>query len=166
MSAAHQSPTPLPPLSSMLQGLGWYGLPASAQELARIIGLPLTLELVDWLGGCTLRVPLGTTPQGRKVLEDIARRLGAPAAAALARRYAGTEVYIPNCKQALAKARDAALLRDRDTMAAQGISERQIVKTLAQRYRLAERTVWRTLKRGVPFDLPQQRQASLLDDLS
>lgn len=165
MSAAQPSLAPLPPLSSMLQGLGWYGLPASAQELARTIGLPQALELVDWLGGCTLRVPLGTTPQGRKVLDDIAQRLGAPAAAALARRYAGTEVYVPNCKLALAKARDAALVRDRDLLAAQGVTERQIVKVLAQRYRLAERTVWRTLKRGVPFDQQPQRQGSLLDSL-
>lgn len=100
-------------------------LPPSAQELARLLGLPATLKLVENYGGLTLRIPYGETPLGRAMLADIAKRVDHDTARALARKYAATELYIPNCKLALVKVRDAAILRDRAELAEQGLHDMQ-----------------------------------------
>ena len=149
--------------TTSLKTLDFALLPPSAQELARVIGLSAALTMVDYYGGLTLRIPHGETEQGRTMLADIVKHIGEPAAKALAQKYAATDVYIPNCKPAMQRARDAALLADRKNLAMDGLSERQIVTCLAIRYRLTERTIWRTLKRPAPPvpALPQQ-QASLL----
>lgn len=137
-------------------------LPPSAQELARLLGLPATLKLVENYGGLTLRIPYGETPLGRAMLADIAKRVDHDTARALARKYAATELYIPNCKLALVKVRDSAILRDRAELAERGLSERQLVQVLALRYRLSDRYIWRILKKPPPAASPAQRQGSLL----
>lgn len=138
-------------------------LPPSAQELARTIGLPSALKMVEMYGGLTLRIPHGETPQGRAMLEDITKNIGDAPARALAQRYAGTALVIPNCKLSLQKARDAALHKDRDALAREGLTERQLVQCLTLRYRLTERYVWRILKKPTPdIPEPQMQQASLL----
>lgn len=83
--------------------------------------MPATLKLVENYGGLTLRIPYGKTPLGRAMLADIAKRVDHDTARALARKYAATELYIPNCKLALVKVRDAAILRDRAELAEQGL---------------------------------------------
>ncbi len=60
---------------------------------------------------------------------------------------------------ALLRARNAALLADRQTLTRQGLSERQIVQCLALRYGLSERSVWDIYKKPAP---PPPAQASLL----
>jgi len=138
-------------------------LPPSAQELARVLGLPAALQMIEYYGGLTLRIPHGETPQGKAMLSDIAKYIGDAPAQALAHKYAATDLYIPNCKQAMQKARDAAMLEDRRALSQEGLSERQLVQCLVLRYRLAERTIWRTFKRPVPpASTPPQQQASLL----
>ena len=138
-------------------------LPPSAQELARVLGLPAALQMIEYYGGLTLRIPHGETPQGKAMLSDLAKYMGDAPAQALAHKYAATDLYIPNCKQAMQKARDAAMLEDRRALSRDGLSERQIVKCLVLRYRLAERTIWRTFKRPAPpAPPPPQQQASLL----
>ena len=90
---------------------------------------------------------------------------GEDAAKALCREYAGTNLYVPTCRQAAADERDAALIRDRDAMARAGLSEREIVTGLALKYHLSDRHVWRVLHR-VPEEktslFPLQRQGRLL----
>lgn len=138
-------------------------LPPSAQELARVLGLPAALQMIEYYGGLTLRIPHGETPQGKAMLSDIAKYIGDAPAQALAHKYAATDLYIPNCKQAMQKARDAAMLEDRRALSQEGLSERQLVQCLVLRYRLAERTIWRTFKRPAPpAPPPPQQQASLL----
>lgn len=73
--------------------------------------------------------------------------IGEDAAKALCREYAGTNLYIPTCRQAAADERDAAIIKDRDAMAHAGLSEREIVAGLALKYGLSDRHVWRILKR-------------------
>ena len=138
-------------------------LPPSAQELARVLGLPAALQMIEYYGGLTLRIPHGETPQGKAMLSDIAKYIGDAPAQALAHKYAATDLYIPNYKQAMQKARDAAMLEDRRALSQEGLSERQLVQCLVLRYRLAERTIWRTFKRPAPpAPTPPQQQASLL----
>jgi Mor family transcriptional regulator len=139
-------------------------LPANAQDLARLIGLPAVLRLVGIFGGLTLRVPHGETPLGRALLAEIARVVGQSGARALVNRYAGTQLYIPNCKRALLMARDRALLAKRRSLADAGMSERAIVAELARAYRVSDRHVWTLLKKPVPHEAPapRQQQCSLL----
>lgn len=138
-------------------------LPAAVQALARLIGLPATLKLVEEYGGLTLRLPVGAREPGKRMLHDLAQRIGPEAAQLLARHYAVTPLYVPNCKPVLLRARDAALLRDRQRLAGEGLSERRIVQCLALRYRLTERHVWTIFKKPPPADPAHQpRQGSLL----
>lgn len=141
-------------------------LPDGAQELARLIGLPRTLALVDRLGGCTIRVPNGVTRQGMAIIDELAKIVGRDNADKLVAEYASTALYIPNCKQSLVTARNAALVHDRDLLAAQGMGERDIVFLLALRYHISDRYIWTLLKRPMPEPLKEntrdQRQARLI----
>lgn len=138
-------------------------LPAAVQAIARLIGLPATLQLVENFGGLTLRLPVGAREAGQQMLADLSRRIGPEAAQILARHYAVTPLYVPNCKPVLLRARDAALLKDRQHLARQGLTERRIVQCLALRYHITERHVWTIFKKPPPPDQARQpRQGSLL----
>lgn len=135
-----------------LRGLDLYLLPQNARELVDLVGVVPALALVENFGGLTLRIPLGETARGRAMLEDMARHAGEDAAEAISRQYGGSSFYIPNCKLALVKARDALMIKERAERAAKGESERGIVMALARKYRLSDRYVWRLLKK--PFPAP------------
>ena len=148
--------------TTSLKTLDFALLPPSAQELARLLGIESALKMVDMYGGLTLRIPHGETPQGRAILDDLANHLGLPSAEALTQKYAGTALVVPNCKQAMQKARDAAILEDRRALAAEGMSERQLTQCLVLKYRLTERYIWRIFKKTTPTLPPLQQQASLI----
>lgn len=137
-------------------------LPAAVQAIARLIGLPATLKLVEDFGGLTLYLPVGAREAGRQMLADLARRIGPEAAQILARHYAVTPLYVPNCKPVLLRARDAALLKDRQQLARQGLTERRIVQCLALRYHITERHVWSIFKKPPPPDPAKQPQQGRL----
>ena len=74
-----------------------------------------------------------------------------------------TPLYVPNCKPVLLRARDAALLKDRQQLARQGLTERRIVQCLPLRYHITERHVWTIFKKPPPPAPDRQpRQGSLL----
>ena len=137
-------------------------LPAAVQAIARLIGLPATLKLVEDFGGLTLYLPVGAREAGRQMLADLARRIGPEAARILARHYAVTPLYVPNCKPVLLRARDAALLKDRQQLAREGLTERRIVQCLALRYHITERHVWTIFKKPPPTDPAKQPQQGRL----
>lgn len=109
-------------------------LPASARDLAGLIGLPATLRLVEgWGGVMRLYVPKAV-PQDH----ELARALGLEAARALSRVFGGDYLpSVPRCADALRQARNRALLRRR----AEGASP----ATLALEFGLTERQIWRLL---------------------
>ena len=119
-------------------------LPASARDLAGLIGLPATLRLVEkWGGTMRLYVPRNIGPD-----HELARVLGLEAARALSSRYDGDYLpSVPRCADALRAARDRALLRRR----AEGASP----AALALEFGLTERHVWRILS-AVRAAGPQQ----------
>lgn len=142
-------------------------LPRAVQAIAKLIGLPATLKLVEDFGGLTLRLPVGAREAGRQLLRDLSRSIGPDAAGILARHYAVTPLYIPNCKPALTRARDVALLKDRRWLAGKGLPERRIVQCLALHYHVSERHVWTILKKPLPPDeTGQPRPGRLLDCLN
>ena len=96
------------------------------------------------------------------MLADLARRIGPEAAQILARHYAVTPLYVPNCKPVLLRARDAALLKDRQQLAREGLTERRIVQCLALRYHITERHVWSIFKKPPPPDPAKQPQQGRL----
>lgn len=144
-------------------------LPGAVQTIARLIGLPATLKLVEDFGGLTLRLPIGAREAGRIILDELSRSIGQGATKILAKHYAATPLYVPNCKPALINARDAALVGDRTWLAARGLPERRIVQCLALRYGISERHVWTILKKPQPKARPepkeQLRSGNLLDCL-
>jgi len=109
-------------------------LPASARELAEIIGLPAALRLVEgWGGWSFLYVPKAPGPE-----HALSRALGHQAALALAAAYGGDYIRsIPRCADAMRLARDRRLLGRR----AEGASP----AGLALEFGLTERHVWRIL---------------------
>lgn len=138
----------------MLSGVALEHLPRQARELAEHLGLPAALTLVERLGGTTIPVPMRATTQGEARFRRLEKTLGTETASALCRVYGGTDVYIPNCRGALIEARDAALNRERDALAAAGLSERDLVEALALRYKICDRQVWRILKKPTMASQP------------
>ncbi len=140
-------------------------LPRNARDIIDRLGPAVTLRLIKALGGTTIPVPMRLTPVGEARYRRLCDMIGEDAAKALCREYAGTNLYIPTCRQAAADERDAALIRDRDAMARAGLSEREIVTGLALKYHLSDRHVWRVLHRvpeGKTSLFPLQRQGWLL----
>lgn len=124
-------------------------LPRMVRDMSERLGFSAVLVLVEKLGGTTIPVPMRATPAGEARYRKIAAILGEDLADALCRAYPATDLYIPNCRAALIEARDAALTRDRDILAREDYSERDIVATLSLRYGLSDRHVWRILKKPV-----------------
>lgn len=122
-------------------------LPRNARDIIDRLGPAVTLHLIRALGGTTIPVPMRLTPVGEARYRRLCDMIGEDAAKALCREYAGTNLYIPTCRQAAADERDAAIIKDRDAMAHAGLSEREIVAGLALKYGLSDRHVWRILKR-------------------
>ena len=135
--------------SAVLYGISLELLPPTIRELIEAVGLNPAMALAEHFGGLTLNVPLGDTKVGQAALDNLATKIGDEAASLIAARYGGTRLYIPNCKQSLKRARDARMLEDKKAM--RGASEKEIVRTLARRYNLSDRYVWRILRMpGVP----------------
>lgn len=137
-------------------------MPPAVSAVAQLIGLPAALDLVENFGGLTLRIPHGNNEQGRAILHLIATSVGEVAAQRIATAFGATQLYIPNCKPALLKVRNRQLVADRNSLAADGLSERDIVQCLARRYRISDRYVWEILKKPMDTPAPAQAQGSLL----
>ncbi|PXX79258.1 Mor transcription activator family protein [Rivihabitans pingtungensis] len=124
-------------------------LPASAQTLAELIGLPATLKLVSELGGRTWSfVKHQRNP--REEGDALAQIVGEREAELLTHHFAGdADVHIPLCKAALRELRDREIRARFDEMTMEHhYSARQAVAELAGCYGIASRHVWRLLKQA------------------
>lgn len=109
-------------------------LPGSLFDIADLIGLPATLELIDAWGGVRMYFPL---PRALSDLHPLVQVLGGETAARLCERYGGADFPLPRALDALRRARDRLIHHEH----ALGVSAR----TLALRYRLTERHLWQIL---------------------
>lgn len=109
-------------------------LPRLLREIAEVVGLPATIQLVARYGGTTIVVP--STTQNNN---QLAQMLGPDAAAKLVRRYAGTKLYISKTNHAPRKARDIEIYQRHK----HGLA---VVSQLAREYGLSDRMVWRIIK--------------------
>jgi hypothetical protein len=127
-------------------------LPPQAKELAGLIGLDKALALVSKLGGTTFPVAFRRNKQGELRYNLLADVVGNTAADRLTQQYGGTRLYIPNCKDALRRVRNRAVVREFDARRAAGETGIGIVCDLAVRYRLADRVVWDVVNKSTPED--------------
>ena len=104
-------------------------------ELVELIGLPAAIELIRAKGGTSFSVPLGITLRGQEQREKLVQIIGREQATKLIGRYGGTTLYIPTCRQAFVDTRDRNINLERDELAREGLSDRQI---------------WRILKKSGP----------------
>ncbi|WP_024302247.1 Mor transcription activator family protein [Pseudogulbenkiania sp. MAI-1] len=130
-------------------------LPESIQEISRLIGYPAALSLVDTFGGTTLAVAKARTDKGIANFQYLAEAIGQREAETLTRHYGGDMLYIPRCYEALQELRDRELRRRFDEMCADH-SANWSVQQLALHFKLADRTVWRILKRPARMAAPEQ----------
>lgn len=119
-------------------------LPETARNIVRLVGLEAALALIREFGGVTFPFPLGADSNASGAarfasLEDV---VGHHAAMRMLTEYAGEDLYIPNCKQAVSSARRRAMIDDYT----KGFSIEQV----AMAYRVTERWVSNELK--APFD--------------
>jgi len=124
-------------------------LPETIKTLADEIGLPATIKLVQRFGGImSLWVPVRF-----ENANELLRVIGEDAARVLCAIYGGTYLSVPNCKLAIAKARNHQIQRDY----ANGIKPRE----LAIRHGITERWVWAIIEHQAHEDGDESKQVAL-----
>lgn len=119
-------------------------LPGILQDMVALIGLPLTMRLVEHRGGRRLYVPKGDMDHDH----DLVRLIGRPAAEKLQSEYAGELHFeIPLALAAMRAVRNADIRARRETMS---------VSQLAGEYRTTERSI-----RKICNEIEDDRQGGL-----
>lgn len=135
-------------------------LPASAQKLIALIGLPLTLRLVDAYGGRTINLY-----NSENSLERMAETVGRDAAQKLLSFYRNDPFTVPLCSRALKLVRNCVIHAEFDGMTMkQGMSARASVAHITRLFTpyIHERTIWRVLKTTGEIEAADPRQMSLI----
>lgn len=140
-----------------------FHLPISAQRLVAVIGLPLTLLLVEKQGGRTFRLfHTGAS------IDRLINAIGSAAAGKLFGVFGTDPFDVPKCEDALRDVRDAEIHAQFDVLTnVDGRSARDSVRLINDLYHLSERHIWRILKKPsivqrVKKPLVDSRQMSLL----
>ena len=86
-------------------------LPATAQDLVRMLGWAKAEALIREMGGIPFPVPKGAAnnPAGAARFERLAEIVGQRGASRIVAEYADDILYIPKCKLAIARARMRAM---------------------------------------------------------
>jgi hypothetical protein len=135
-------------------------LPDSVQKLIALIGLPLTLRMVDVFGGTTLYLY-----RSDACAEKLSAVVGAGAADKIIRFFGNTPLTIATCKNAMIIVRNRDILAKFDQLTLrEGKSARASVQEIVRDYtpHLHERTIWRVLKKTGEVEPVDPRQMSLL----
>lgn len=129
-------------------------LPPLAHELIIVLGLDKALILLNDYAGKRLPVTNGLrdSKQSRLLREKLDSIIGKDAAEkiilSIFRHYERNLFIVPKCKDARARLRDMAILKDYDEMARQGISDLKIVDYLQEKYDLSIRAIRYAIKRS------------------
>lgn len=110
-------------------------LPRLLREVAEVIGLPATTQLVARYGGTSITIPSTTQRKNQ-----LAQMLGPEATAKLVRIYAGCRLYIPKTDCALRAARNIEIYQRYK----HGLAD---VNQIAREHHLSDRTVWKIIER-------------------
>jgi len=121
-------------------------LPELAADMVARLGMADTLQIVERLGGLTVRIAVADTPPSRPPREPLSRVIGVDLEQRLHRHYASEILYIPRCAQLLAQQRNQAIHSEFEALLRKGKSARSIVATLARQFGLSDRRIWDILK--------------------
>lgn len=102
--------------------------PPQAQRLVELIGVEMTLKLMNLHGGSRVFVPLRAKPGQR-----LARELSPEAEAALVDEFGGNNLDVPLCKTWRARIYRSRGMTHRDIALALGCNERSVREWLAPR---------------------------------
>lgn len=122
-------------------------LPDAAQTIVNVIGLVAAAKLIEQLGGTTFPVALRKSRLGEIRYEMLAEVIGSDAADAMTEHFGGDTLYIPRCTHAMRELMHREIRGSFDRMTRDDVSAVQAVAKLAVAYKLADRTIWRILKR-------------------
>lgn len=120
-------------------------LPETVKIIARLVGMPRTIKLIEQLGGTTFPVSKNLTRQGNIRFEILAESVGVPAAELLTSHFGGDTLYIPSCADALRLLRNMDIVTRFDQLSVE-IGANNAVFTLAREFHLSDRRVWEILK--------------------
>lgn len=115
-------------------------LPATALDLANLIGLPATLALIDEFGGTDISVPIERHGKAAAFFQRIVDVVGEEAAASISKVHGGCRLYIPRCVKTRQVLRDMEIVQAFDAMTLE-TSVNKAVSTLAKRYFLSCRAI-------------------------
>lgn len=135
-------------------------LPESARLLVQLIGLPLTVKLINSWGGTTFPVSKNQTRLGQIRFEALAEVVGTDAATILTRHFGGETFAIPRCHAAMLEVRNRDIRREFDRITREH-SAIHAAATLARQHGLTDRTIWEILSKADSYDMRQTRQESL-----
>ena len=135
-------------------------VPETGRLLIRLIGLRNTVKLVNELGGTSFPVSLGKNRQGHIRYEMLAEVVGVEAANVLTRHFGGDTLYIPLCKVALRELLQREIRSEFDRIT-RDHSALHAVATLAARYKMSDRHIWRVLKRENDVGMTSATQGAL-----
>lgn len=135
-------------------------LPQQVLEIARVVGMPAALRLVDELGGTTWEFAQGANRNGQIRVAALGDIMGEEAAQLLTSHLGGEKIYIPQCSAALRRLRDLEMHRQFEQAVREGVTANTVVAELARAYKLSDRRVWVILKQAIE---PAQPQGGLFD---
>lgn len=121
-------------------------LPDIVKTIVKLIGLPTTVRLVDQLGGTTFPVAMRRSRLGEIRYEALVEIVGPEAADQLTAHFGGDVLYIPRCVKAMRELMYRSIRAEFDTLTRDHAANHAVTQ-LALRYQMADRHVWRILKR-------------------
>ncbi|AOJ10581.1 Mor transcription activator family protein [Burkholderia mayonis] len=122
-------------------------LPDVVKTIVTLVGLPAAMRLVEQLGGTTFPIAMRRSRLGEIRYEALAEIVGVDAADQLTAHFGGDVLYIPRCAKALRELMYRSIRAEFDTLTHDHTAIHAVTQ-LALRYRLADRHVWRILKRA------------------
>ncbi|MTD32538.1 Mor transcription activator family protein [Paludibacterium denitrificans] len=132
-------------------------LPENARELVRLISLPMTMKLVDLLGGTHFPIPKTARQEGQ-YFSALAEVVGVDAARTLTKHYGNTRLYVPKCAAALRALRDAEIRADYDRHCRELGHNATVNNILVPKFKLCDRRIEEILSKAdelLPENVPQ-----------
>lgn len=134
-------------------------LPRQILDIARAVGMPTAMRLVEELGGTSWEFAKGSNRNGLIRVAALADILGEEAARRLTQHMGGEKIYIPRCADALRRLRDLDIHRQFEQAIREGVSANTAVAALAREFKLSDRWVWEILKQ--PLEQEEAPQGTL-----
>ncbi len=119
-------------------------LPQLIVEIAELIGIEKTLQLVQAFGGTNLLMPKGVEKSSSK--QALIHAVGEETAQALMEIYGGDRLYIARCEVALRDWRDNQLMNEIGQLVMNDMSQTKAIRHVAVKYGISERWVYELLK--------------------